>query len=120
MSPVESKKEVCFPFDSTPHRHIPLCIWVPTFRREVTLHDWFGASRSANARQALAPRTGASLECHVRGDRAQQHARKSRVYATTHATRSAGNRGDGRTRGRGRSETYRDRKSTRLNSSHLG
>src|ERR1035438_9121451 len=107
MSPVESKKEVCSPFDSTPHRHIPLCIWVPTFRREVTLHDWFGASRSANARQALAPRTGVSLECRVRGGRAQQYVRKSRVYATTPETRNSGSRGDGRTRGRGRSEERR-------------
>src|SRR5271165_5858662 len=100
MSPVEGKREVCCALDTSPPRHIPLCVLAPTFRREVTLHDWFGASRSSNARRALAPRTDVSPECRVRGGRAQQCARKSRVYATTRATRSVGSRGDGKTRGR--------------------
>jgi hypothetical protein len=47
-------------FDTTPFDIIPLRVWAPIFLREVTLHDWFGASRSANARQALEPRTGVS------------------------------------------------------------
>src|ERR1019366_5446452 len=72
----------------------------PSLRREVTRHDWYGASRSANARRALVPRTEVSPECRVRGGRAQQYGRKSHVYATTPETRSAGSRGDGKTRGR--------------------
>src|SRR5208337_1220309 len=96
MSLVENKTEVCSGL-TQPHNGPSLCA---SLRREVTLHDWFGASRSANARPALAPRTGVSPECRERGGRARQYARKSRVYATTRATRSGDSRGDGKTRGK--------------------
>src|SRR5271157_745043 len=100
MSLVESKSEVCYGFDTTPQRHIPLCVWAPAFRREVTLHDWFGASRSANALRASVSRTSVSPACHARGDTAQQFAHKSRVCATIRENRGVGSRDDGKTRGK--------------------
>ena len=68
---------------------------------KVTLRDWFGASRSANARLVLASKTGVSWECRVSGGRAQRCAHKNPVCATTPKIQSAGSRDDGRTRDKG-------------------